>query len=81
MALAHITFRVRPKGGGPPVDLAQTTVGVIPAEGQIVALDSALHGRRRYRVVEVTHQYTDTGVRQVDVYTPAPVLVDLERVP
>lgn len=78
MALAYITFREAPPSGGQPVDLAQTTAGVVPDVGQMVTLESPLYGRRRYRVVAVTHQYVETA-RQVNAYKPGQVLVDMEQ--
>lgn len=60
-------------------DVGETKSGAVPEVGQQVTLEHGLRGRRRYRVVDVNHQYTDSGIRRVDVFAPAPILVDLEE--
>jgi hypothetical protein len=72
--LAKITFRV----DGLPI--GETAAGAVPDIGQQVTLEHGIHGRLRFTVVAVNHQYTDTKARRADLFLPAPVLVDLERV-
>jgi hypothetical protein len=59
------------------VELAETKAGAVPHVDHHVYLETALEGRRRYRVVKVTHQYTDVGVRRPQVVMPGVVVVDL----
>ncbi|WP_173056982.1 hypothetical protein [Phytohabitans houttuyneae] len=63
--------------GGQPI--GETAAGAVPDIGQQVTLEHGLRGRLVYRVVDVVHQYTDTRARRVDLFQPAPVLVDLEE--
>ena len=73
--LAKITFRV----DGQPI--GEASAGTVPDIGQQVTLEPGIRGRTRYGVVAVNHQYTDTRARRVDLFLPAPVLVDLEVEP
>lgn len=58
-------------------ELGETKTGAVPNEGQAVVLEHTLRGRRRYRVVDVEHQYTERGAQRVERFIPAPVIVHL----
>lgn len=53
--------------------------GAVPAVGEMVTIEHGLRGRIRGRVTAVNHQFTDTGIRRIDSYAPAPIIVDLEE--
>lgn len=71
---AKITFRAQGRL------IAETAAAVVPSVGDAVTLDG-VRGRRRYRVTDVNHQYTDTRARTADSFIPAPVIVDIEDAP
>lgn len=58
-------------------ELGETKGGAVPIQGQGVVLEHALYGRRRYRVVDVDHQYTEVGSRRAEKFLAAPVVVHL----
>ncbi|MFG1872052.1 hypothetical protein [Micromonospora arborensis] len=58
-------------------ELGETKTGAVPNEGQAVVLEHTLRGRRRYRVVDVEHQYTEVGSRRAEKFLAAPVVVHL----
>lgn len=57
--------------------LGETKTGAVPDIGQRVTLEHGLRGRQIYRVVSVNHQYTDSQLRRVDQFVPAPIIVDV----
>ncbi|MFI1194104.1 hypothetical protein ACH4T9_12715 [Micromonospora sp. NPDC020750] len=60
-------------------DAGEARCGAVPAVGAAVTIEHGLRGRIRARVVDVNHQFTDSGIRRVDRYNAAPVIVDLEE--
>lgn len=61
-------------------DLGETRSGAVPAVGERVSIEHGLYGRLRFRVVDVEHQYTDSGTRRIATFMPAPVIVRLQAV-
>lgn len=59
-------------------ELGEAKSGAVPSEGQAVVLEHRLRGRRRYRVVDIEHQYTEVGARRTERFLPAPVVVHLK---
>ncbi|MGC4886595.1 hypothetical protein [Micromonospora sp. DT227] len=59
-------------------EVGSTKYGTVPAEGQAVVLEHSLWGRRRYRVVDVEHQFTERHSTRAERFLPAPVIVHLK---
>jgi hypothetical protein len=57
--------------------VGETRCGAVPVEGQVVTIEHGMRGRLRTRVVGVNHQFTDSGTRRVEMFVPAPIIVDL----